>query len=450
MGQPARVLLVGKDDAENQLSHSLRLCGWDCVEVDPEDTPGDILGPNRPDVVVLNLLNELGRRAPRDFVNFARALRQVPGGLRMPVMMVGDRRAEHTSCALTAAAQADVDDVMLRPVSEMQIAGRLKALLRLKTMHEELVRRLETTSRYGIDSPAVVPQAAAVDDAEVLVVGAGKLHSLFEKALASTATLTGALTHDTALDYLGRRRFDIVIVDTEGEGAAAEDFCRRCRADSRLYNVPVVLIAEPGIIPEASGAFASGITDLLETPIQPEELKVRVMALVREVRFREAMRRVYKEFRHHVTGDALSGLYTRGFALEHMRAMVRAAETGGATFSLFFGRIRNMHEINTLYGYAVGDRIIRQVGDLIGLLMRGEDLSARYRGASFITLLPDTSFNAARVAVARISGIVNHTDFTIPEISSPLPVVFATATGEFEPGDTPERMVDRVEALSEM
>lgn len=447
MGKPARVLLVGEENDEFPLEHNLKVCGWDCYAVRPTGRPGDAIEPVRPDVVILNLLSDLGRSSPSTFVSFARALKTSPSGQHTPVMMVGERRPEHTSCALDAAANADVDDVMLRPVSSVQIASRLKALTRLKTMHEELVRRLQTTARYGIDAPSGVPRNGAVDNAEALIVGATADHALFETALASNVTLTGALTHDTAFDYVDRKRFDIIIVNSASSGAeAAVEFCTRCRADSRLYNTPIIIVAQQGEIPDTAPIFASGVTDLLETPLQPEELKVRVMALVREVRFRESLRRVYREFRHLATGDALSGLYTRGFALEHMRSLIEAGRTERSIFSAIYGRIENIREVNTLYGFAVGDRIIRQVGELIGLLMRGEDLSARYRGAAFLTLLPETGYEAARVAMTRVRGVVNHTEFTIPEVTSPIPVVFATGLAEYDATAGPEDFVSAIAA----
>ncbi len=142
MGQPARVLLVGKDDGENALSHTLRLCSWDCIEVGPDgEPPSDMTGPDRPDVVILNLLSEFGRRPPRDFVGFARAVRALPGGPTLPVMMVGERIPEHAAGALLAASDVDVDDVMLCPLNGIQISSHLKALTRLATMHEELLCR---------------------------------------------------------------------------------------------------------------------------------------------------------------------------------------------------------------------------------------------------------------------------------------------------------------------
>jgi hypothetical protein len=53
MAQPARVLVVGKDDCDLSLARMLRLCGWDCLEFAPDDELPEELGEAaRPDVVV--------------------------------------------------------------------------------------------------------------------------------------------------------------------------------------------------------------------------------------------------------------------------------------------------------------------------------------------------------------------------------------------------------------
>ncbi|MFV2092443.1 MAG: diguanylate cyclase [Hyphomicrobiales bacterium] len=447
MTHTARVLIVGEDADQNQpLSGRLRVCGYECATTSPDDLSAPTVGGFRPDIVVLNLLADFGRRPPGDYVAYARAIRERPGSSLLPVLMVGAREPEHTACAVAAAERADIDDVMLSPVNDLQIVERIRSLMRLNTMHDELVRRLNTSARYGVDAPAPPAQPQLAQDADVLVVGASPEFRTYEEALAPIATLTGALTPATALEYLDRRNFEVIIIDSGSDAGNVADFCHQCRANSRLYNTPIIITAEPDVIPATSSMFSQGITDLLIKPLEPEELKVRVMALVREVRFRESMRQVYAQALHMSTGDALTGLYTRGFALEHLTGMIREVQVRGIAFSVAFGRIANINEINMLHGYAVGDRVIRQVGDLIGLLVRGEDLSVRYGGANFAVILPDTSENAAKTATKRAIGVINHTDFAIPELFTPVPVVFNMGVTGYREGDTAEGILARAAA----
>ena len=92
----------------------------------------------------------------------------------------------------------------------------------------------------------------------------------------------------------------------------------------------------------------------------------------------------------------------------------------------------------------VGDRIIRQVGEMMGYLVRGEDLTARYSGGRFCVTLPDTSLEAARVAVKRISGVVKSTELTAPEIDKPIKVDLICSICEFEDDVGPQEMIQRV------
>lgn len=445
MSQSARVLIVGNEaDAETRLSSRLRLCGCDCEAVEVGASRQGQQKTQRSDVVILNLLSELGKRSPTEFIEYARILRRRPDGPTLPVLMLGGSDPVHTQIALDAAANSDIDDVMLSPVSDLQIVERIRSLMRLNTMHEELVRRLNTSARYGVDAPTKVPGAvAAVKDAHVLVVGASASYATIEGALSGDATLVGALSSSTALDYLERDRFEIIIIDVADDPTDAMAFVDACRANTQLFNTPIILLANSGVIPETSPVFMSGVTDHMAKPPNPDELRVRVQALVREVRFRDSLRQVYADARHMATSDALTGLYTRGFALEHMKSLIAAANDRGTKFTVAHGEIRNLNEINLLHGYAIGDRIIRQIGEVLGLLTRGEDLSVRYGGGRFLILLPDTNPESASQAINRILGVINHTEFTIPELPTPVPVMMSMGVTGYQDGDTAEGLVAR-------
>ena len=122
-------------------------------------------------------------------------------------------------------------------------------------------------------------------------------------------------------------------------------------------------------------------------PLRSRELETRTVSLIKEMRFRDSLRSIYKEARHLATSDGLTGLYSRGFLLEHLRDMIKDSRAQGDVFSLAFLEIANIAAINSAYGFVVGDRIIRQVGEMMGYLVRGEDLTARYSGGQFCIIL---------------------------------------------------------------
>jgi diguanylate cyclase (GGDEF)-like protein len=123
--------------------------------------------------------------------------------------------------------------------------------------------------------------------------------------------------------------------------------------------------------------------------------------------------------------------------------MVTDANRTSQSFSLAGLSIANIEALNSELGYAAGDRVIRQVGEVIGLLIRGEDLASRYAGSKFIVALPDTPVEQAKYAIRRINGVIAHTEFAVEGHHAPVKVMLTTTLAGFQHGDTAESLIER-------
>ncbi len=448
MGIAARILVVS-DDTENALPSTLREFGFESNIAKPEAEAGALLQPgaSRPDVVILDMLSACANKHPRDYLGFVRQLKNSEATARLPVIVLGDRDALSAGGG-EEMQHANVDEVLFAPVSGAQLCGRVNSLIRLNVMHDELVRRLNTSAQYGVDAPANVAPPRMVSDATILVVGATRDFPAIEQSLSKDATLVGALTATTALDYMARRNFDAVIVDLNGDPAPFLEMARAARRNSQLYNTPILLLAPEDALENSEAPFANGYTDVLFKPINQTELNRRVMSFVRELRFRDSLRHIYSQARHMATSDGLTGLYSKGFLLEHLRSMLRDTIQRQDEMSLAFLEIRNMAAINDRFGYVIGDRIIRQAGEMMGMLVRGEDLSARYSGPRFVVALPGTAPKFADIAVRRIVGVINFTEFSVPGINEAIHVELTSGVTGCQGDDTPETIIERARQRS--
>lgn len=447
MPNAARVLVVGEDQAGSTsgITEALEAQGFISMEGQLDAGTGICEGVDRPDIVILDLLNRREKESTERFVGFARSLKHSQTLASLPVIAVGDE----ATCSPRDSEEirnAPVDDLIVGPVNGRQICGRVTALVRLSTMHAELVRRLNTVAKYGVDAPPITAPPKDVDDATVLVIGATESFPVIETSLSPHAALVGALSPSTALDYLSRRKFDTVIVDLDGDPAPYLEFCDAVRRNSRMYNIPILMLAPPEIARDPGIETSHSITDVLTKPIRARELETRTVSLIKEMRFRDGLRSVYKEARHMATSDGLTGLYSRGFLLEHLRDMIKDSRAQGGIFSLAFLEVANISAINNAYGFVVGDRIIRQVGEMMGYLVRGEDLTARYAGGQFCIILPDTRLEAASVALNRIAGVIKCTALTAPDIDRPINADMICSVGELEDDSGPEDMIERLRA----
>lgn len=443
MHGPARILIVGKDIGnDKKMAKALAEGGFECAIGDIAQSAAELCGSRRPDVVILNMQSAPARKAPGTFLALAKALKASPLSSRLRIMLVGtDKNMQ------LADAAADLDDLLIGPVNPAQICHRLGSLIRLNTMHEELVRRLDTSAKYGLDAPPAISPPSHIDHATVLVLGDPTQFAMIEHSLAKQVTLIGALSEGTALDYLTRRDFDAVLINAADAVEPHIDFAKQVRSHSRLFNLPIVVLADQDELEKCSQVFQSDITDAIAKPYSRDELRIRVNLLVRESRFRNSLKKIYRQAKHLATSDALTGLYSRGFALEHIKTMVGDAKKTSQSFSLANLTIANMAEINETLGYVTGDRIIRQVGEVIGLLIRGEDMAARYSGAEFILALPDTPVERAHKAILRVNGVIAHTEFAVEGHNAPISVRLNTHLAGFQQDDTAESLVRRSRAV---
>ena len=102
------------------------------------------------------------------------------------------------------------------------------------------------------------------------------------------------------------------------------------------------------------------------------------------------IRRVTRELEHseararHLAGhDSLSGLPNRSlFSKSLNQELGRIAREGGG-LSVMYLDLDKFKEVNDLYGHAAGDKLIMQVAERLGLLVRGADTVARFGGDEF-------------------------------------------------------------------
>jgi diguanylate cyclase (GGDEF)-like protein len=136
--------------------------------------------------------------------------------------------------------------------------------------------------------------------------------------------------------------------------------------------------------------------------------------LVAEHRFRRALRSVYTRGRHLETNDSLTGLYSRGFLMAHLDRARQDMAATGEPFAVCALSVPDLAGINAAHGYAGGDRVLRQVGAMIGRLSRAEDLAARC-GCHMVLVMPGTDADAALAPSRRIAGVVRATDLGLPD-----------------------------------
>jgi diguanylate cyclase (GGDEF)-like protein len=110
-----------------------------------------------------------------------------------------------------------------------------------------------------------------------------------------------------------------------------------------------------------------------------------------------------------------------------------------------------MGQINQLYGYAAGDRVLATLGAALARFSRAEDLPARLAGDRFCLVINNASALDAHAAAERIGTLLSHTPVALAG-DRHLQVNLETGVAELHEGDDAvaliRRAFERMEGLA--
>lgn len=440
MSSRARVFIVNDDPVEaGRLTEKMSSQGYSGVQVGNDDA-FDLIRVSRPDVVIVsgNAHNSGNSR-----LNLTRALKSHQETSRVPVILIAET-AE--SSAQLEGLRAGADACLPYPYHDLQLFGRIDSMVRLATMQEELQRRRQTAQIYGVEGPDMISPPSAVNDSNLLLVGpADADYEHIEQALCDYGTLVHAHTASTATTYLERRNFDTIMVNVPvHQEEELYRFCQDVRRNSRLYNIPIVCMISGRSAADLTRAFTAGAADVFHHPINMADLRMRIDMLVRQQRYRDTLREAYRQARNVATTDSLTGLYNYGFLMQHLKALVEDAHARSKSLTVGAFSIDNLAEINAVHGYAIADKIMRQVGLVISTLVRGEDLPARLGGGRFALVMPETRLAPGELVAHRIGSVINYTEMMASDAGEAGTMIrphVTTSVAALEPGMSGEQLL---------
>ena len=434
MACSARVLLFDPDERYPDLATTLENSGYESLVSHRVDQATNLVREASPDIGVL-------ASGGGDMCASIRALARAREDSVFPLIVIGSDLNDVTGTA------EGTTEVLSEPFSEAELLGRLGSLTRLATMQTELVRRTATARRYGVQGQEEIAPEIDLNDAQILIVADPSIPiSEVHARLGRSAVLATVEDPFAALPRLEGGNFDAVLIFMTRAEPEVLELCRRLRQNTRLYNLPALVVAEEVSSGDVDDTVAAGATEILSVKQTAEDIVARTLSLVAQQRYRLAMQQIYRDARHYATSDSLTGLYNRGFQLSHLSEQIVDAGRWNKALSVGYFEVANLAELNDQLGYAAGDQVLRQVGGLIGALVRGEDLPARFRGDGFSVALPNSDDPSARRVLKRIAGVINNTTFTVPDHFEPVSVDLLTGCATFQNDISADALLARARA----
>lgn len=111
--------------------------------------------------------------------------------------------------------------------------------------------------------------------------------------------------------------------------------------------------------------------------------------------------------------DPLTGLFNRRYMDIALKKEFNRCSRYDKNLSVFLLDIDDFKKINDTRGHPFGDRVIRELADMLTDMVREEDIACRYGGEEFLLILPETDVEGANILTDRLKKEIKSRPFFI-------------------------------------
>ena len=399
----------------------------------------DICDRTQVDVILLDIM-----MPEMDGFEVCERLKSNPRTAHIPVVMV---TALDQPSDRVRGLKAGADDFLTKPVNDLQLISRVKSLVRLKTLTDELRIRHDSTRQAGLDDMLRLQDGRLEEQAHVLLVDSrGASQERIIKALKPIAEVSAMSDPQAAVFEAAENSFDLVIVNGNLEDYDPLRLCSQIRSLERTRFIPILLITEQGDEQMIIRALDLGVNDYIVRPLDPNELIARSLTQVRRKRYNDRLRNSVRQTIELAVTDALTGLHNRRYLDTHLRTLFARAKVRGRPLTICITDIDRFKQVNDVYGHDAGDEVLKEFAGRIRSTVRGADLACRFGGEEFVVVMPDTPAEAAAAVAERLRGMIEARPFQLRSGETPLLLTASMGIATLMPGiDTPEQLLKQAD-----
>ena len=311
--------------------------------------------------------------------------------------------------------EAGADDFLTKPVNDLQLMTRVKSLVRLKMLTDELRLRASTTRNIGIEELL----AASAPDDDSAPQGAADRRAPRPRPSASARCCADAAELDVVADpqvglfQAAEAPYECVLISTALPSFDPLRLCSQLRSLDRTRFLPIMLLADEGEDDRIIRGLELGVNDYLVRPIDEQELTARLRTQVRRKRYNDHLRASVTQTIEMAVTDGLTGLHNRRYLDSHLKTLFDRAVARRRPLSLMITDIDRFKSINDTYGHDAGDDVLREFARRLRKNVRGIDLACRFGGEEFVVVMPDTEPAIAEKVAERIRAEIEREPFAI-------------------------------------
>lgn len=392
----------------------------------------------QPDIILLDIM-----MPGMDGLEVCRRIKSNWTTAHIPVVMV---TALEQASDRVAGFEAGADDFLSKPVDDAALLSRVRNLVRLKLMTDEMRSRRTSDQDMGIVDPVTTLMEATPSGRVLIVEDRKEMAGWLVNALHPPYEVSCTDTVEETLARVRGDLCDMIVISLGMRGLDGLRLYSLIRTLSGGRHIPIVALVNDGDRRKLTQAMELGVNDYVMRSADKNEIAARVRTQLRKKNYVERLRQNARVSLEMANTDQLTGLSNRRSMLAHLENLISATSPTRKSIGLLMFDIDRFKSVNDQHGHDIGDEVLKVFAKQVAANVRSADLACRYGGEEFVVLMPDTDEPFALAVAERLRKRIEEMPIVVsPDIAGlgiTVSVGVAISKGT---NDTPEELLRRAD-----